>query len=168
MKNSKIKNFITFSMAAILISFLLSQCSSSKKVTQLNSDEVANMVNSSRFEFVAERVNPLRGTSRILTSYYDVIVKKDSLKCFLPFFGRAYQAPIDLTNGGIQFTSTKFTYNVDGKKNNSWVITIKPSDNNDVQQLYFNIFGNGSSSLNVVSTNRDAISFSGHIERRKE
>lgn len=167
MKNSKIKNFVAFSMA-ILLSFLLSQCSSSKKVTKLNSDEVANMVDSSRFEFVAERVIPMRGTPRVLNSYYDAIVKKDTLKCYLPFFGRAYQAPMDLSNGGIQFTSTNFTYKVDAKKNNAWNVTIKPNDNTNVQQLYFNIFGNGSASLNVVSTNRDAISFSGHIKQLKE
>ncbi|MEO9070685.1 MAG: DUF4251 domain-containing protein [Ginsengibacter sp.] len=137
-------------------------------MTHLTSDEVGNLVNSSTFEFVAERVNPLRGTSRFLTSNYDVVVKKDSLTCYLPFFGRAYQAPMDPSQGGIQFTSTNFTYNINAKNNNDWDVTIKPNGNKDVQQLYFNIFSNGSATLNVVSANRDPISFSGHIKKVKE
>lgn len=167
MKNIKIKSFVSFFMAAILLSFIFSQCLSSKKVIKLSSDEVENMVKSSRFEFIAERVIPLRGTSRFLTSNYDIVVKKDSLTCFLPFFGRAFQAPMDPSNGGIQFSSTNFTYTINEKNNNAWDVIIKPN-NKDVQQLYFNFFSNGSATLNVVSTSRDAISFSGHIKKLKE
>lgn len=168
MKKIKIQKFILYPLSAFLLSFLLSQCSSSKKINNLNSDEVKNMVNSPQFVFVANRVTPLRGHSHFLTSYYDVVVKKDSLTTFLPFFGRAYQAPLDPSKGGIQFTSTNFSYNVVAKKDNEWDITIKPNDYSDVQQLYFNIFGNGTANLNVLSTSRDPISFSGHIEKVKE
>ncbi|HET7118060.1 MAG TPA: DUF4251 domain-containing protein [Hanamia sp.] len=168
MKSINLQRSIKFLLSAFLLSFLLSQCSSSKKVVKLNSDEVKNMVNSSRFVFVANRVTPLRGRTRFLTSYYDVVVKKDSLTTFLPFFGRAFQAPMDPSKGGIQFISTNFTYNVTTKNNNEWDIIIKPNDYADVQQLYFNIFDNGTANLNVVNTHRDPISFSGHIEKIKE
>ena len=126
------------------------------------------MVDSSQFVFVADRVNPLRGRTRYLTSSYDVIVKKDSLVCYLPFFGRAFQAPIDPSKGGIQFTSANFSYTISTKNENQWDVTIKPNDYADVQQLYFNIFDNGTANLNVVSTYRDGISFSGHIEKLKK
>ncbi|HUZ57267.1 MAG TPA: DUF4251 domain-containing protein [Hanamia sp.] len=168
MKRINILRSIKFLLSAFLLSFLLSQCSSTKKATNLTSDEVKDMVNSSQFVFVADRVTPLRGTSRFLSSYYDVVIKKDSLTCYLPFFGRAFQAPMDPTKGGIQFTSTNFSYNITTKKNNEWVVTIKPNDYQDVQQLYFNIFDNGTASLNVVNTHRDPITFSGHIKKLKE
>lgn len=165
MKRINIQRAVMFLLSA----FLFSQCSSSKKVVKLNSDEVKNMVNSSQFVFVADRVTPLRGRTRFLTSYYDVVVKKDSLTSFLPFFGHAFQAPMDPSKGGIQFTSTNFTYNVTTKNsNNEWDIIIKPKDYADVQQLYFNIFDNGTANLNIVNTHRDPISFSGHIKKIKE
>ena len=168
MKTKNIQKSIGISLGMILLSCILFACSSSKKVVKLNSDDIKNMVDSSQFVFVADRVLPLRGRTRNLTSRYTVKLTKDTLDCDLPFFGRATQAPMDPSQGGIQFISNKFSYDVVSKKEDQWNVTIKPSDNTSVQQLFFNIFSNGSANLNVISTYRDAISFSGHIERRKE
>ncbi len=168
MKIKNIEKFLSCSFFVLLISMLLFSCSSSKKVVKLNSDDVRNIIDSARFVFVAERVTPLHGAIRYLTSRYDVLVKKDSLSCYLPFFGRAFQAPMDPSKGGIQFTSTRFSYNVTPKNNNQWEVLIKPNDYSDVQQLFLNVFGNGTGTLNVVNTNRDPISFTGHIERINE
>jgi hypothetical protein len=168
MQRKNIKKIIGISFSILLISFLFSACSSSKKTTRLNSVEIRNIIDSSRFVFIAERVTPLRGSSRYLTSRYDVIIKKDSVNCYLPFFGRAFQAPIDPTKGGIHFVSTDFTYNVNRENEDEWQIIMKPKDVSDVQQLLFNIFDNGNATLNVVNTHRDPISFSGHIERIKD
>jgi hypothetical protein len=165
MKKKKVQKLIQYIFLAFMVSFVFSQCSSSKKVVKLSSDEIKNMVDSSQFVFVAERMTPLRGRTRFLTSYYTVKVNKDSLTCFLPFFGRAFLAPVDPLNGGIQFSSVNFTYKVVPKNPNEWEVLIKPNDYQDVQQLYFTIFSNGTANLNVVNTHRDPISFSGHIEK---
>jgi hypothetical protein len=164
MKIKNIENPASVLFFALLIPLILLGCSSSKTAVKLNADDIKNMVDSSQFVFVAERVTPLRGGTRHLTSRYDVIVKKDSVDCALPYFGRAYQAPIDPSKGGIQFTSTNFSYK-QNSNNNGWEVLIKPNDNSDVQQLMFNIFGNGTATLNVVNTHREPISFYGHIER---
>jgi len=164
MKTKNIQNLIPFLFFTLTITLILFSCSSSKKIAKLNSDDVRNMVDSSQFIFVAERVIPLRGSTRYLTSRYDVVVKKDSVDCYLPFFGRAFQAPIDPSKGGIQFTSANFSY-VLNSKNGGWEVLIKPNDYQDVQQLLFTIFGNGTATLNVVNTHRDPISFYGYIER---
>lgn len=168
MKTKNIQKWIGISLGMILLSGILTACSSSNKAVKLNADDIKAMVNSSQFVFVAERVMPLRGRTRNLTSRYTVKVAKDTLDCDLPFFGQATQAPMDPSKGGLQFVSNKFSYDVVSKKDNQWNVTIKPGDNSSVQQLYFTIFSNGSANLNVISTYRDAISFSGHIEKRKE
>jgi hypothetical protein len=167
METRKNQNAISILFLALIIPLLFFSCTSSKKVVQLNGDDVRNMVDSSRFDFIAERVNPLRGSTRYLTSPYDVIVKKDSVVCYLPFFGRAYQAPVDLSKGGIEFTSTNFSYQ-SNSKDQSWDVLIKPNDYQNVQQLLFNISANGTATLNVVNTNRDPISFYGYIQRVKK
>ncbi|MEO6870206.1 MAG: DUF4251 domain-containing protein [Ginsengibacter sp.] len=169
MKTKKIRNFIAFSVLGLLVSFLLVQCTSTKKIEKLTSGDIKSMIDSSRFVFNADRVNPLRGRTRYLTSSYDVTVKKDSVESYLPYFGRAYQAPMDPSKGGIQFTSTNFSYVVNsGSKDDQWDVVIKPKDNSDVQEMRFNIFSNGTASLNVISTHKDAISFTGNIERIKK
>lgn len=151
----------------LLTPIIFSHCSSSRKVT-LSSTEIKNIIDSTQFIFVAERVNPLRGSSRNLTSYYDVMVKPDTIKCFLPYFGRSYQAPIDPSKGGLDFTSTNFSLDKISKKRNESQILIDPHDISDVQQLTFNIFENGTATLNIVNTHKDPISFYGHIEKIKE
>ena len=75
------------------------------------------------------------------------------------------------TDGGINFTSTKFDYkSVPGKKGN-WVITITPKDKSisdwrRVQFMKLNISADGSASLSVVSSSRDPITFNGYIDAR--
>ena len=168
MKTKPIHTFIRFSIVGLLLSFILFQCTTTKNIEKLTSEDIKSMIDSSRFIFDAERVNPLRGRTRYLTSSYDVVVKKDTVESFLPYFGRAYQAPMDPSKGGIQFTSTDFSYSVQSNSDNKWDVIIKPEDYNDIQEMRFSIFGNGSASLNVTSTHKDPITFTGHIERIKK
>lgn len=147
----------------IFLSLLLVNCSSTKPGGPLTSTEVNDMINNKSFVFVAERVNPLRGASRNLTTSYDVRIHNDSLQCYLPYFGRAYVAPMDPSRGALDFTSTNFSYQVNEGK--GWDVIIKPNDYNQVQQLSFTIFSNGSATLHVISTQRDAISFTGYVKK---
>ena len=142
-------------------------CSSTQKIMPLQAGDAFKLVDSQQFKFVADNVAPLRGKTRQLTSEYSIKVTKDSLESYLPFFGRATQAPMNSSESGIQFTSTKFTYKVAQGRNKSKEVTIIPLDRNDIQQLNFIIFDNGSATLNVTSTFKDPISFNGHLQRIK-
>ena|SRR5215471_3223073 len=124
---------------------------------------VKKMVADKHYVFKAETVMPMGGTTRHLSTDYDVKITKDTVQAYLPYFGRAYSAPIGQSEGGIIFLSKNFEYTVTDKKG-GWDITIKPKDVRDVQQLNFSIFNNGSTNLNVTSTNRQPISFGGHID----
>lgn len=165
MKHRK-NNHSLFYLMLIFISLLLFKCSSTKNTTNnVERAAVAKMVNDHSFIFVAERMDPLRGRSRILTSSYDVRVNNDSLVSYLPYFGRAYSAPIDPSNVGTQFTSTNFTYQGNEVKNNQWRISIVPKDVQSIQELVFTIFDNGNTTLNITSTSRDQISYSGYLKK---
>jgi Domain of unknown function (DUF4251) len=125
-----------------------------------------NMVDSQNFVFVAQSATPLRGRFRNLTSQNDVTISKDSLVSYLPYFGRAYSAPIDPQQAPLDFTSTSFSYSVTPHKKNGWDVVIKPKDNSAVQLFQFTIYDNGSASLSVTNTSRDPISFNGYIQER--
>ncbi len=94
-------------------------------------------------------------------------VMGDSIVTYLPYFGRAYSAPVNLSQGGIQFTSTDFNYTVESKRK-EWEIAIKPRESLDVRELILRVFKNGSASLMVTSNNRQTISYNGIIEARKK
>ncbi len=130
-------------------------------------EEVKKMVESKNYIFIAQRVIPRSSSSRILTTDYDLTVTGDSVISYLPYFGRAYSAPLDPTKGGIQFTSTKFEYK-QIKDGDEWEITIRPKDAADVQELYLTIFDNGRATLAVNNTNRQSISFNGYVKEGRE
>ncbi|HJW18196.1 MAG TPA: DUF4251 domain-containing protein [Flavisolibacter sp.] len=124
-------------------------------------------IQSRHFIFKAQSAYPMRGGMRQLTSEYDLKVNGDTLTAYLPYFGRAYVAPIDPTRGGIQFTDVQSDYTLKAKKKSS-EITIVPKNAPEARQLFLTISANGNATLQVTSNNRDPISFHGYVEAIKE
>lgn len=158
---SLIKAMLILSMLVIIQNNGYGQDSASRSTIQ-------NKIAEKEFVFEAQTILPQRGATRQLTSYYFLQVSKDTVVSDLPYFGRAYSAPINPSEGGIRFTSTSFEYNMKDSKKGGWGILIKPKDVNDVQQLQLNVFDNGRASLQVISNNRQPISFDGLITERKK
>ena len=126
------------------------------------------LIEGERYEFVAQSMSPQGGRVRQLTSYYFVKITSDTVIADLPYVGRAYSAPINSSDAGINFTSTAFTYDRKPRKKGGWEINIKPKDRTDIQQLQFTVYESGSAYLQVISTNRQLISFNGDVQPIKE
>lgn len=139
-----------------------------QKKNDLKKEAIEQMINTHNYVFKAQTVLPTGAVpNRQLTSEYDLRVSPDTVICFLPYFGRAYTAPMDPSKGGIQFTSTKFEYKEAKRKKGGWDILIKPQDTPSANQLLLNISETGYASLQVISNNRQPISFSGYIQEKK-
>ena len=167
MKHRQLFNIL---FIAFVVALILNACSGNRKSAGSNTmnNSVQNMLDLQRFVFQAHSVTPLRGHFRSLTSPYDVSVSKDTLRSYLPYFGRAYSPPLNQTESALNFTSTNFSYSVSRYKKNGWNVVIKPKDRPDVQQYSFTIFDNGSVTLNVMSNSRDAITFNGQLQQSKQ
>ncbi|WP_374949109.1 DUF4251 domain-containing protein [Mucilaginibacter sp.] len=128
--------------------------------------DVKGQLDTRNFTFQAQYMSPLGGGQRYLNTDYDVRVTKDSVIAFLPYFGVAYSGAGYNNNedNGIKFTSTKFDYQVEKKKNGISYIVIKPKDARSTNQLIFNISPNGATNLAVISNNRQRISFDGYLK----
>src|SRR3954464_3878449 len=122
---------------------------------------VKNLVDAKNYVFVAQTMLPISGGARQLASYYDLEVSKDTIVSALPYFGRAYTAPIDPSEGGISFTSTSFEYTTTPRKKGGWDVSIKPKDTKVVQQLFLAISEKGYATVQVTSNSRQSISFNG-------
>ena len=134
---------------------------------ELDKVQVQNAVQAKEFVFKAQTVMPMNGATRQLTTEYDVRFLGDSVVSYLPYFGRAYNASYGGQDGGINFTSTMFDYKFKARKKGGWDVILKPKDAKEIQEMNFTIAENGSASLRVTSTNRQPISFYGHIINRK-
>ncbi len=160
------KKFFIYLFCMAMVAF-----SGINAVTAQTEDKATNtrIVNEKNYIFVAQQALPMRGGTRLLTPEFDFVVTPDTLIAFLPYFGRAFQAPINPMEGGIKFTSTKFDYDTKGKtKKGKWTINIDPKDVNGISSMRLEIFDNGQATLNVSQTHKDPISFSGYIVEGKE
>lgn len=142
----------------------LSSCTVSKIAAQERVTQIAQKVDNQQYTVEANMVYPSRGSAINIMGSYTLKVSKDSVEAYLPFYGRAYTAPISSDESGIKFTSTNFKYSKRPIKKNGWEITIEPQDVRNSYQLYLTISSSGSCSLRVSSTNRESISFSGLLK----
>lgn len=124
---------------------------------------IKSLVESQRYVFLAENAIPLRGRSIFLSPGYTLSVTPDTIISSLPYYGRAYQAPMSPNDAGIKFTSTDFTYTVKEKKGR-WEVFVKVKDAG-ASQLNLGIGTDGSASLRVTSMDKQSISFQGRISK---
>lgn len=149
--------------AGILLSFLLSGCSSAKQTAGFSDEDINQAIESDNWIFRANQTTPQGGRSRTLSSIYEVTCRTDSVLSHLPYFGSAYSAPIGETGSPLDFITTDYQIKKIKKDKGRWDITISPKDNRQVQSFIFNLFENGSAQLNVQMTSRSPISFSGSV-----
>ncbi|MEO5909294.1 MAG: DUF4251 domain-containing protein [Pelobium sp.] len=162
------KRITIYKITFLLILCILATSCLTQKEKETNRSQVNEMIKNNRFKFEAQQANPLRpdiisANLRNLNGNYSLSLSKDTLKCYLPYFGVARSAPYNSTDNGLNFTSTDFSYDKVEKSKGAYEITIIPNDTDKANKLYFTISENGSASLNVTSNNRDPISFTGNI-----
>lgn len=124
----------------------------------------AKLIQSRRFEFVAESAHPLRGRTIFLSPGYTLTVSGDSLISDLPYYGRAYQATLDPDDAGIKFTSSDYAYDVKEKRK-GWDISLKPNDVRPGPQMSLSVSSDGHASLRVIMVDRQTISFNGQVRK---
>ena len=130
------------------------------------SDEIRELIENKSFVFVARSATPLSGTTKQLSSRYDLTLAGDSLVSYLPYFGRAYMMTKPGGDGGIKFTSTKYEYKLKTNKR-GWEISMKTRDVVNAPELFLSISKSGYADLRVSDISRESISFYGHIEARE-
>jgi hypothetical protein len=148
----------------IVVLFFLASCRSAKP----DPEKIAEAMDARNYMFVVQNITPSGTVQRpITTGDYSLQVHGDSISVFLPFFGRAFNPPPAMQGGGpIQINTKEFEYRSE-KKNDRWEILILPSNATDVRQLFLSVSENGYGTLQVVSTSRENISFTGIIEKNK-
>ena len=121
------------------------------------------------FTFKATHAYPPGYKSIYLSPYYDLKVSADTVKVYLPYYGRAYRAPLTPSEGGYRFTSTDFEYGVrKGKKKGNWdlLLTLRDLDRPLVFRL--DLWENGTARLDISDADRQSISFQGDVVVKRE
>jgi Domain of unknown function (DUF4251) len=152
---------------AIILTSILS-CTSTQPLPVADPGSINKAIDSARWQFVPTQAMPLVGRTRVVTSDFIFQYTSKKIMSYLPYFGKAnVGANILSGKGPLDFTSTDFIAETLRPKDGEWHVSIKPKDYSEVQQLSFNLYSNGSATLDVIMTNRSAIRFTGLVQAMK-
>lgn len=165
------KNQWFIAMGAILCVCALSACGTAQTAAEKEKQaiEIVRAVEEPHFTFQATYAHPTGYKSIYLSPFYDVKVSSDTVEVYLPYYGRAYRAPMNPSEGGYRFTSTDFTYKVmAGKKKANWLAEIVFHDTDRPITFHFDLWENGTARLNVSDVDKQQISFQGNLLLEKK
>jgi hypothetical protein len=115
---------------------------------------------------------PNSTSTRILDltgSNYSVDLRKDKLEVVLPYFGRVFNATYGNTDkNSYRFTSKDFTVNKSQNKKGNWIVSIKPNDVSNADEIIIEVFKNGKAFTSIRSNDRQPISYDGYITKNEE
>ena len=161
------KKFALYGIGLFFSALLLQACGTTRSAAEKEqiAADIRHAVERCDFIFEATYAYPTGYRSVYLSPYYNVKVSPDTVKVYLPYYGRAYRAPMDPREGGFNFTSTDFEYKlIPVNRKGNWQTEVTILDLDRPVTFRFDIWENGTARLDVNDMNRQAISFQGNIE----
>ena len=158
----------TFSML-VIITLLLGLTGFSevdkKEIKARQRLEMAQLIQSGHFRFVARSAHSDLGNFDDLSSNYDMTFDSLKIKAYLPYYGRAYSAPYG-GSGGVKFDLTaKKIENIYNERKKMFVIFTELEDSDESYSIFLNTGLDGYADLKIIFRNRQWISYNGIIEK---
>lgn len=129
------------------------------KVAQMVRQQLAER----HYTIEVDHCYPRRGGSRRIDYGYELTVSGDTLKSYLPYFGRAYHIPYG-GGKGLHFNSIITDYQQGLVKQGLTRIVILTQNEEDTYQYVVEVFENANASIQVFSREREDIGFSGTMK----
>lgn len=126
-------------------------------------EKTKKLMESSSWQFDANRMVPMQGQSRTLTTSYRVILQNNQVDSHLPYVGRAYRADYGSTESPMTFRSEVEELKIEDGKKGGWILKFKAKNKNDTMNFTFTVSETGSTNLSIISTNRQSITYYGDL-----
>lgn len=124
---------------------------------------VKEAIESKAYKINVNRVQPMRGGSRTLTTDYSLKVRNDSVYSYLPYFGVGYNIPYG-GGKGLVFSEPITEYKTREFKKGKVQINFKTCNDEGNYQYSLTIYPNGSATIYVLASNRQPISYTGDMD----
>lgn len=165
--NFSLVSILTITFVVFSLTDTLAQEKSKKQLKEEQKLEkqkqIALLVESKEFVFVAERVNPQSGRSMILTSEYSVEFRPDLINSFLPFIGRGFSGVGYGGDEGMKFEGKPTLFNVE-KTKKGYQIKAEVRGKSDFYSMTLSVYSDGNAYLTINSNNRSPVSYDGEIQ----
>lgn len=148
--------------AFLVLAFLT--CTFALQAQQSDQEKLQNAVDSKTIVFEARQASGIRGRMIQLDQGYTLSISPENVEADLPFFGRAYQSTPGMTDGGLKFEFSEFSYSSKARKKGGWDITIEPTETSDIRGIYLTVQKTGNASLRIISSSKEGMSYTGIIK----
>ncbi|WP_297329087.1 DUF4251 domain-containing protein [uncultured Bacteroides sp.] len=159
MKTSKLILWGLICMIAAMPAFAQSRSEKKARIERA----VKEAVDAKTYEINVDRMHPIKGGSRTLTTNYSLKVRNDSVYSYLPYFGVAYSVPYGGGKGMI-FNEPLTDYTTKKLKKGKVQVAFQTRSEGDNYEYSLTIYPNGSTTINVQATNRQSISYTGEMD----
>ena len=133
-------------------------------------EDVAKLISNKNITIIINRIYPLSSPARETSDGYNIKLIKDTLSCYLPYFGVSRSASAATIMGkGLAIEANKQkVYNIiedtTPKKNSTLInFKFKNDNNNELWTCTIEIFSNGNANIRFDGNSRDAISYQGEL-----
>ncbi len=124
-------------------------------------ESVENIISSKDYKIAVDKMMPMGGGMRVLTSDYSVRIANDSIYSYLPYAGEGYSVPYG-GGKGLIFDAPLSGYD-EICEDDKVIVTAKVRNEEDSFTYTITVYNNGTAYLGVQPVNRRFISFSGTI-----
>ena len=161
------KEKIFIAALSLILAFGASGQDKQPSKAEIKAMKVENSIRSGYYEIAVNQALPMNGKVWHLTPGYSIRISGDSSYVYLPYYGRAYSAPMT-GEGGIKLAALMSNYKVDYKKEKSYSISFTSKGIDDTYQFLITMWTNGNASINATCNKRQSINYNGDLNLSDE
>lgn len=130
---------------------------------QREEEMLKNLMESGKFEFLAETVFPMgQPPKNIVGEDYSISFSSEKITSVLPFYGSAHRGMILGKDKGMRFHGQPENFHIE-RRNEGYEISATVKTRDDVFRISLTAKSLGNASLSISSNNRSTISYQGEI-----
>ena len=115
------------------------------------------------------QIFPMSGRSRTSTDGYTLSIFGDSLRCYLPYFGQMYKAPLRSDESGVVINNKIITLTEKFSEKKGYDLIFEAqSEAGELFNFFLTIGPSGNCTLNVNGTSRQSISYQGFLHKEPQ
>ncbi|PSK93447.1 DUF4251 domain-containing protein [Taibaiella chishuiensis] len=116
------------------------------------------------YTFVPETVFPMGSRPMRVTATFQLVITRDKVTSYLPYFGSADAPAYGNNNGPGDFTLLQFDYSEEPGKKGATIIRITPRDKGDVRRIEMTYFpGSAYADVSLIFNRRQSIRYRGQV-----
>jgi len=151
----------------VTVACIITGCASQQERAErraLQQHAVQTAIDQRQLRIDITSMNTLRYGTKTVTPDFFLELRGDTLNSYLPYMGRAYQAPLSSPAQGLNFTQRVESLNVSTPKAHLTCFDIDVRTKEDLYHYRIEVYDTGSALVRVRSANRDPVSFDGRVD----